>query len=56
VSLGGQYDTEGVRYIPRLWGVYINKGRSRIEKGVVRKWTDVPLQPKVPTNHCGATL
>jgi hypothetical protein len=32
-----------VGYIQRLWGVHIDRGRSRIERGV-RRCTDVPLQ------------
>jgi hypothetical protein len=43
-SLEGQCGTEVVRYIQRPWEIHIDRGRGRIERGMVRKQTDVPLQ------------
>jgi hypothetical protein len=39
-----QSGMEVVGYVQRPWGIHINRGESRIERGVVRKQMDVPLQ------------
>jgi hypothetical protein len=36
-----------VRYVQRPWGIHIDRGESRIERGVVRKQMDVPLQAPI---------
>jgi hypothetical protein len=40
-----------VGYIQRLWGIHIDRGRSSIEQGKVRKQTDVPLQKSNPMRY-----
>jgi hypothetical protein len=50
VSPECQCGTDVVAYIQGLWGIYIDRGKSSMEQGEVRKQIDVPLQEPYHTS------